>query len=70
MNNKIIKLGSFFSGIGSPEKALEKLKEEGIVNDFKIEFFSEIDKNAIKSYCAIHNVDASLNSGDIKQIKG
>ena len=70
MNNKIIKLGSFFSGIGSPEKALEKLKEEGIINDFKIEFFSEIDKNVIKSYCAIHNVDASLNLGDIKQIKG
>ena len=30
--------------------------------------FSEIDKFAIKSYCAIHNVDESLNFGDIKYI--
>lgn len=33
-------------------------------------FFSEIDKYAIKSYCAVHNVDESLNLGDIKKIKG
>lgn len=46
-----IRVGTFFSGIGSPEKALEKLKNEEIVKDFKLEFFSEIDK----SYCAIHN---------------
>ena len=36
MTNEIIKVVTFFSGIGSPEKALEKL-----------EFFSEIDKNAM-----------------------
>jgi len=30
--------------------------------------FSEIDKFAIKSYCAIHNVDEKLNLGDIKNI--
>lgn len=68
--NKILKVGTFFSGIGSPEKALEKLKIEGNIKDFKVEFFSEIDKNAIKSYCAIHNVDENLNLGNIKDIKG
>lgn len=73
-NNKykesVIKVGTFFSGIGAPEKALRKLKEENIIKDYKLEFFSEIDKDAIKSYCAIHNVLPSLNLGDITQIKG
>ena len=27
MTDKILKVGTFFSGIGSPEKALEKLKK-------------------------------------------
>lgn len=31
--------------------------------------FSEIDKDAIKSYCAIHNVSVEKNLGDIVQIK-
>lgn len=70
MTNKIIKVGTFFSGIGSPEKALERLKNEGHIKDYKVEFFSEIDKNAIKSYCAIHDVDESLNLGSITDIKG
>ncbi len=70
MTNEIIKVGTFFSGIGSPEKALERLKSEGHIKDYKVEFFSEIDKNAIKSYCAIHNVDESLNLGSITDIKG
>ena len=69
-NENIIKVGTFFSGIGSPEKALQRLKENGYISDFKIEFFSEIDKNAIKSYCAIHNVNPNLNLGDIKNIDG
>lgn len=30
--------------------------------------FCELDKYAIKSYCAIHNVDESLNLGDITKI--
>lgn len=68
--DKILKVGTFFSGIGSPEKALQKLKEEEIIKDFKVEFFSEIDKSAIKSYCAIHNVDEHLNLGDITAING
>ena len=32
--------------------------------------FCEFDKYAIKSYCAIHNVDESLNLGSITDIKG
>ena len=70
MTDEIIKVGTFFSGIGSPEKALERLKNEGYIKDYKVEFFSEIDKNAIKSYCAINNVDESLNLGSITYIKG
>lgn len=70
MNNKTIKIGTFFSGIGSPEKALERLKKEGYIKDYKVEFFSEIDKNAIKSYCAIHNIDENLNLGSITDING
>ncbi len=70
MNNKIIKVGTFFSGIGSPEKALERLKNEGYIKDYKLEFFSEIDKNAIKSYCAIHNINENLNLGNITEING
>ena len=39
MANKNIRVGTFFSGIGSPEKALQKLKEDGIVDDYEIVFF-------------------------------
>jgi DNA (cytosine-5)-methyltransferase 1 len=70
MTNEIIKVGTFFSGIGSPEKALERLKREGHIKDYKLKFFSEIDKNAIKSYCVIHNVEERLNLGSITDIKG
>ena len=38
MTNEIIKVGTFFSGIGSPEKALERLKREGHIKDYKLEF--------------------------------
>lgn len=69
-NKNIVKVGTFFSGIGSPEKALERLKNEKFIDDYSVEFFSEIDKHAIKSYCAIHDVDESLNLGSITDIKG
>ena len=73
-NNKYCKstnfYGTFFSGIGAPEKAFQKLKEEGVVKDYKLEFFSEINKNAIKSFCAIHNVNETLNLGNITDVKG
>jgi hypothetical protein len=39
MTNEIIKVGTFFSGVGSPEKALERLKNEGHIKDYKVEFF-------------------------------
>ena len=58
-----MKMLSCFSGIGAFEKALVNL---GIKYD--LVGFSEIDKYAIKSYCAIHGVDESLNLGDITKI--
>ncbi len=38
------------------------------LNNFKIVNFCEIDKNAARSYCAIHGVDNSLNLGDITKV--
>lgn len=60
----MLKYLSLFSGIGSPEQALKNL---GI--SFELVGFSEIDKFAIKSYCAVHGIDESLNLGDITKIK-
>ena len=54
---------SLFTGIGAFEKAMKNL---GI--PFNLVGFSEIEENAVKSYCAIHNVDQSLNLGDITKI--
>lgn len=68
--DKTLKVGTFFTGIGSPEKAIERLKDEGYIKDYKVEFFSEIDNNAVKSYCTIHNISEDLNLGDITKIKG
>ena len=36
--------------------------------DWKLINFCEFDKYASKSYCAIHNVDESLNLGDINDV--
>ena len=58
-----MKYFSMFSGIGAFEKALERL---GI--KYELVGFSEIDKYAVKSYCAIHNVPESMNLGDITKI--
>lgn len=59
----VIKYLSLFSGIGAFEKAMTNLKIP-----YELVGFSEIDKYASKSYCAIHNVDESLNYGDITKI--
>lgn len=59
-----LKVLSLFSGIGAFEKALTNLNI-----DYELVGFSEIDKWAIKSYCAIHNVSEDLNLGDISKIK-
>ena len=58
-----MKLLSLFSGIGAFEKALNNI---GI--NVELIGFSEIDKYAIKSYCAIHNISENLNLGDITKI--
>ncbi len=59
-----LKIMSLFSGIGAFEAALRNIGAE-----FEVVGFSEIDKYAIKSYCAIHNVDESLNFGDVSTIE-
>ena len=60
---KILKVLSLFSGIGAFEKALDRLNI-----DYELVAFSEIDKYATKSYCAIHGVDESMNLGDITKV--
>ena len=54
---------SLFSGIGAFEKAMKNL---GI--PFNLVGFSDIDKYAVKSYCAMHSVSEELNLGDITKI--
>jgi len=58
-----MKLLSLFSGIGAFEKALDRLEIP-----YELVGFSEIDKYAVKSYCAIHGVDETKNLGDITKI--
>ena len=58
-----MKLLSLFSGIGAFEKALDNLGVE-----YELVNYCEIDKYASKSYVAIHNVDESLNLGDITTV--
>ena len=65
-----VRVGTFFSGIGSPEMAFKRLKENGVINNFESVFFCEVDKHAIKSYCAIHNKTEKDNLGDITKING
>ena len=54
---------SLFSGIGSFEKALER---ERVM--FKVLNFCEIDKYAVKSYCAVHGVSEQLNLRDVSTV--
>ena len=54
----MLKLLSLFTGIGAFEKELERLNV-----DYELVGLSEIDKYAIKSYCAIHNVRENKNLG-------
>ena len=57
------KVLSLFSGIGAFEKALKNI---GV--DYDLVGYSEIDKYASKSYTAVHNVNESMNLGDITKI--
>ena len=59
----MLKLLSLFSGIGGFEKALNNLEVL-----YELVNFCEIDKYAVKSYCAIHGVDESKNLGDITHV--
>lgn len=54
---------SLFSGIGAFEVALNRL---GVVIDLKA--YAEIDKWASTTYSTIHNVDESLNLGNVEEI--
>ena len=58
-----LKLLSLFSGIGAFEKALDNLEVA-----YDLIAFCEFDKYAVKSYCAIHDVDESKNLGDITKV--
>lgn len=61
--SKPIRLLSLFSGIGAFEKALDR---ENI--PYELANFCEIDKFAVKSYCAVHGVSEDKNLGDISKI--
>lgn len=61
----MLKFRSLFSGIGSPESALKNI---GI--DFELVDFCEVDKYAIKSYCAVHGVSEDKNLGDVSKVWG
>ena len=58
-----LKMLSLFTGIGAFEKAIKNI---GI--ECEVVGFSEIDKYAIKSYCAINDEDERKNLGDITKI--
>ena len=47
---------------------IDKNKTNNLEKNWKLVNFCEFDKYAIKSYCDIHNVDESLNLGDITKV--
>ena len=55
-----LKVFEGFAGIGAVSKAMERLNIP-----HELVGFSEIDKYAIKSFGLIHNIDESLNHGDV-----
>lgn len=46
LDNTNVKVGTFFSGIGSPEMAFKRLKENEIIKNYESVFFCEVDKNS------------------------
>lgn len=60
----MLRIATVCSGIGAPETALRRL---GI--PYELVFFSEIDKWAIKSYCAINKEELTKNIGDLKNFR-
>lgn len=61
----MLKVRTLFSGIGSPERALKDLQIP-----YELVDFCEVDKYAIKSYCAVHGVSEEKNLGDITKVWG
>jgi DNA (cytosine-5)-methyltransferase 1 len=59
----MLRIIELFAGIGAWSVALQRLKIP-----YKLLGFAEIDKYAIKAYGAIHNVDSSLNLGNVNEI--
>jgi DNA (cytosine-5)-methyltransferase 1 len=61
----MLKVRTLFSGIGAPEIALRDLQIP-----FELVDFCEVDKYAVKSYCAVHGVSEEKNLGDITKVWG
>lgn len=61
----MLKVRTLFSGIGSPESALKNLQIP-----YELIDFCEVDKYAVKSYCAVHGVSKDKNLGDITKVWG
>lgn len=61
----MLKIRTLFSGIGSPERALKDLQIQ-----YELVDFCEVDKYAVKSYCAVHGVSEDKNLGDITKVWG
>ena len=54
---------SLFSGIGAFEEALKNIGK-----DFELVNYCEFDPTVAKAYSLIHNVDMSLNLGDVTKV--
>ena len=65
-----LKVGTFFSGIGSPEQAIKRLKKDNLIDDYESMFYCEIDRAASKTYSIINEVDESKNLGSITDVNG
>lgn len=62
-----LKVLSLFSGIGAPEQALEELKKEfGI--DYELVNFCELDNNAARAFCLLHDIDMEKRIKDVNSI--
>lgn len=61
----MLKVRTLFSGIGAPESALDRLEIP-----YELVDFCEVDKYAVKSYCAVHGVSEDKNLGDISKVWG
>lgn len=61
--NTQIKIVSLFSGIGAFEKALRNIGAR-----YNLVAFCELDKYAVKSYCAVHDEPESKNLDDITKV--